>query len=144
MRALSFGARLSTQSTICTPLTHVVKWLPCATTISVNHSPSFDTLAEVAMGFFSAPAPDGLGLCPAGAQYLLGQLAAAAAEPGSGIDMTWVTSNRTVQAGGLDNATNPRARQNLSNGKGIDHLGENAAIGTVIGANIGTAIGMCS
>ena len=46
--------------------------------------------------------------------------------------------------GGLDNATNPRARQNLSNGKGIDHLGENAAIGTVIGANIGTAIGMCS
>ena len=58
--------------------------------------------------------------------------------------MTWVTSNRTVQAGGLDNATNPRARQNLSNGKGIDHLGENAAIGTVIGANIGTAIGMCS
>ena len=49
-----------------------------------------------------------------------------------------------MQAGGLDNATNPRARQNLSNGKGIDHLGENAAIGTVIGANIGTAIGMCS
>ena len=26
----------------------------------------------------------------------------------------------------------------------LDHLGENAAIGTVIGANIGTAIGMCS
>jgi len=107
------------------------------------HSPSFDTLAEVAMGFFSAPAPDGLGLCPAGAQYLLGQLAAAAAEPGSGIDMTWVTSNRTVQAGGLDNATNPRAKQNLSNGTGIDHLAENAAIGAVIGANIGAAIGMC-
>src|SRR5229473_321936 len=73
------------------------------------HSPSFDTLAEVAMGFFSSPAPDGLGLCPAGAQYLLGQLEAAAALPGSGIDMTWVISNRTVQASGLDNTTNPRA-----------------------------------
>jgi len=108
------------------------------------HSPAFNTLDEVAMGFFSAPAPDGLGLCPTGAQYLLTQLEAAAALPGSGIDMTWVVSNRTVQASGLDHTTNARAQQNLSNGTGIDHLGENAAVGAVIGANIGTAIGICS
>ena len=52
------------------------------------HSPAFNTLDEVAMEFFSSP--DGLGLCPAGAQYLLAQLDDAAALPGSGIDMTWV------------------------------------------------------
>jgi hypothetical protein len=108
------------------------------------HSPAFNTLDEVAMGFFTAPAPDGLGLCPAGAQYLLDQLHAAAAQPGSTIDTTWVVSNRTVQASGLDNSPNARAQQNLSNGTGIDHLGENAEIGAIIGANIGAAIGMCS
>jgi hypothetical protein len=69
---------------------------------------------------------------------------AAAAQPGSGIDLTWVVSNRTVQAGGLQNASNPRAQQNLSNGTGIDHLGENAAIGAVIGANIGAAAALCA
>ena len=108
------------------------------------HSPAFATLDEVAMGFFTAPAPDGLGLCPAGAQYLVDQLNAAAAQPGSTIDLNWVVSTRTVQASGLDNSPNARAQQNLSNGTGIDHLGENAEIGAIIGANIGTAIGMCS
>src|SRR5438067_12644249 len=71
------------------------------------HSAAFDAFDEVGRGFFSSPAPDGLGLCPAGAQYMPGQLHADAAEPGSGIDTTWVVSNRTVQASGLDNATNP-------------------------------------
>ena len=107
------------------------------------HSPAFNTLDESALGFFTAPGPDGLGLCPAGAQYLLDQIHAAAAQPGSGIDLDWVVSNRSLQASGLEGASNPRAQQNLSNGTGIDHLGENAALGAVIGANIGTAAGMC-
>ena len=106
------------------------------------HSPSFNTFDESAYGFFSSP--DGLGLCPAGAQYLLDQVHAAAAQPGSGIDLTWVISNRTVQAGGLDHSPSARAAANLTNGTGIDHLGENAALGAVIGANIGTAAGMCA
>jgi hypothetical protein len=105
------------------------------------HSPSYNTFDEAVMGFFTAP--DGLGLCPVGAQYLLDQVHAAAALPDSGIDVNWVVSNRTVQAGGLENASNPRAQQNLSNGTGIDHLGENGALGAVIGANIGNAAGMC-
>jgi hypothetical protein len=107
------------------------------------HSPAYNTFDETAMGFFTAPQPDGLGLCPVGAQYLLDQVHAAAALPDSGIDLNWVVSNRALQAGGLEKASNPRAQQNLSNGTGIDHLGENAALGAVIGANIGTAAGMC-
>ena len=106
------------------------------------HSPAFSTFDETAMGFFTSP--DGLGLCPAGATYLLDQIHAAAAQPGSGIDLNWVVSNRTVQAQGIDNASNPRAQQNLSNGTGIDHLGENPAIGAVIGANIGTTAALCA
>ena len=108
-----------------------------------THSAAFNTFDEVAMGFFTGPAPDGLGLCPAGAQYLLDQIHAAAAQPGSTIDTNWVVSNRTVQAAGLDNSPSARAQQNLSNGTGIDHLGENAEIGAIIGANIGAAYGMC-
>jgi hypothetical protein len=107
------------------------------------HSPAYNTFDETAMGFFTAPQPDGLGLCPVGAQYLLDQVHAAAALPDSGIDLNWVVSNRALQAAGLEKASNPRAQQNLSNGTGIDHLGENAALGAVIGANIGTAAGMC-
>ena len=107
------------------------------------HSPAFITFDESALGFFTAPQPDGLGLCPAGAQYLLNQIHAAAALPDSGIDLNWVVSNRSLQAGGLDNASNPRAQENLSNGTGIDHLAENAALGAAIGANIGAAAGLC-
>ena len=106
------------------------------------HSPAFDTFDETVLGFFEAP--DGLGLCPAGAQYLLDQIHIAAAQPGSGIDLNWVISNRTVQASGLDNSPSARAQSNLANGTGIDHLGENPEIGAVIGANIGTAAGMCA
>ena len=106
------------------------------------NSPAYSSFDETVLGF--AEDPGGLGLCPVGAQYLLDQMHAAAAQPGSGIDLTWVVSNRTVQAGGLQNASNPRAQQNLSNGTGIDHLGENAAIGAVIGANIGAAAALCA
>ena len=106
------------------------------------HSPSFWTFDETALGFFTDPS--GLGLCPVGAQYLLDQVHAAATVPGSGIDLTWVVSNRTVQAGGIDHSPNARAAANLSNGTGIDHLAENPALGAVIGANIGTAAGMCA
>jgi hypothetical protein len=105
------------------------------------HSPSYNTFDETVLGF--ATSPDGLGLCPAGGQYLLDQIHAAAAQPGSGIDLNWVVSNRTVQAGGLENTSNPSAQQNLSNGTGIDHLGENPAIGAVIGANIDAAAALC-
>ena len=104
------------------------------------HSPSYNTFDESASGFFA----QGLGLCPAGVQYMLDQVHAAAALPGSGIDLTWVVSNRTVQAGGIDHSPSARAQANLSNGTGIDHLAENAALGAVIGANIGTAAGMCT
>jgi hypothetical protein len=106
------------------------------------HSPSYSTFDETALGFFTAP--DGLGLCPAGAQYLLDQVHVAAAQPDSGLDLNWVISNRTVQAGGIDNSPSARAQANLTDGKGIDHLAENAALGAVIGANIATAAGMCS
>ena len=104
------------------------------------HSPAFDTFDETALGFFQF----GLGLCPAGAQYLLDQVHAAAALPDSGIDLTWVVSNRVVQAGGIDHSPSERAQANLTNGTGIDHLAENAALGAVIGANAGTAAGMCA
>ena len=104
------------------------------------HSPSYDTFDETAMGFFTF----GLGLCPAGAQYLLDQVHVAAALPDSGIDLNWVVSNRSVQAGGIDHAPSARAGQNLTNGAGIDHLAENAALSAVIEANIGTAAGMCA
>ena len=104
------------------------------------HSPAYDTFDETALGFFQF----GLGLCPAGAQYLLDQVHVAAALPGSGIDLTWVVSNRTVQAGGIDHSPSARAGENLTNGTGIDHLAENAALGAVIGANIGAAGAMCA
>jgi hypothetical protein len=106
------------------------------------HSAAYSTFDEVALGFFTSP--DGLGLCPAGAQYMLDQVHLAAAQPGSGIDLNWVVSNRTVQAGGLENTSNARAQANLANGTGVDHLGENAEIGAVIGANIGIAAAMCA
>jgi hypothetical protein len=104
------------------------------------HSPAYDTFDETAIGFFTF----GLGLCPAGAQYLLDQVHIAAALPDSGIDLNWVVSNRSVQAGGIDHSPSARAGQNLTNGTGIDHLAENAALGAVIEANIGTAAGMCA
>jgi hypothetical protein len=108
------------------------------------HSPSYVTFDEIAFGFFTAPSPDGLGLCAAGAQYLLDQVDAAAALPGSGIDLNWVVSIRTVQAGGIDHSPSATAQGNLTNGTGIDHLAENAALGAIIEANAGTAAGMCA
>jgi hypothetical protein len=104
------------------------------------HSPSYDTFDESAMGFFTF----GLELCPAGAQYLLDQVHAAAALPDSGIDVNWVVSNRSLQAGGIDRSPSDRAHATLTDGKGIDHLAENAALGAVIEANVGTAAGMCA
>jgi hypothetical protein len=108
-----------------------------------DHSAAFATFDETATGFFTAPAPDGLGLCPAGAQYLLAQIHAAAAQPGSTLDLNVVVSNRTVQAGGLEHSSNPTAQANLSDGRGIDHLGENAELNALIGANIAAAGALC-
>ena len=114
------------------------------------HSPSFLTLDELLLYVFEAPAgslPDvgrlALDLCPQGAQYLLDKIHTAAAQPGSGIDLTWVFSNEALQSGGLGNASNPHAKQNTSNGKGIDLLRENVEIWAVIEANIGTARVKC-
>ena len=96
------------------------------------HSPSYDTFDESAMGFFTF----GLELCPAGAQYLLDQVHAAAALPDSGIDVNWVVSNRSLQAGGIDRSPSDRAHATLTDGKGIDHLEESsitAAAQNVVG-----------
>ena len=105
------------------------------------------SLDETLLIIFQAPAsfagPLGLGLCPQGAQYLVDQIDAAAALPGSGIDLAWVTSFETLQSGGILNNSNPRALQNLSNGKGIDLLGENAEILAVVNTNLATATGIC-
>ena len=97
------------------------------------------TLDNLLLLEFGLPAsvvgPLGLGLCPQGAQYLVDQIHAAAALPGSGIDLTWVVGGEALQSGGQLNASNPRVQQNLSNGKGIDLLGANLGLATLIGAN---------
>ena len=121
-----------------------------ANVVIAAHSPAFLTLDELLLYVFEAPAgslPDvgrlALDLCPHGAQYLLDKIHAAAAQPGTGIDLTWVFSNNALQSGGLFNASNPRATQNTSNGKGIDVLRENGEIWAVIQANIGSATLLC-
>jgi hypothetical protein len=106
------------------------------------HSPSFVAFNDVALGFLTSPPPDGPGLCMAGAQWLVGQLDANAAS--IGFDPTIVVSIRVVQAGGIGNSPSARAQSNLSNGKGIDHLAENAALNEFIGENIGAAFAQCS
>jgi len=113
-----------------------------------THSPSFLSLDEALLFGFQVK-PDSLefeigrlalGLCPLRAEYLKNQiLAAADADSSLGIDLTWVFSIRATQGGGVYNAPNPRARQNLSNGKGIDLLKENEEIWNLIQANIGDA-----
>ena len=117
-----------------------------ANVLIAAHSPAFLTLDELLLYVFEAPAgslPDvgrlALDLCPQGAQYLVDQIHAAAALPGSGIDLTWVFSIEALQSGGLQNASNPRAKQNTSNGKGVDLLRENAELWNLIEANIGDA-----
>jgi hypothetical protein len=105
------------------------------------HSPSFVAFNTAAIGFLTSPPPDGPGLCMAGAQWLVGQLDANAAS--IGFDPNVVISTRVVQAGGIDNSPNPKAQGNLSNGTGIDHLDQNAALNQFIGENIGAAFAQC-
>jgi hypothetical protein len=105
------------------------------------HSPSFTTFDQAALGFFQAPQPDGLGLCPAGAQVLLQAIHDQG--PALGFDPNVVISTRVVQAGGIANSPNPTAQGNLSNGVGIDHLDENVTLNQLIGANIQDAIAAC-
>lgn len=104
------------------------------------HSAAFVTFDESATGFFTF----GLGLCPAGVEYLLAQVHLAAAQPDSELDLNLVVGGRSLQAGGIAHSPSARAQANLSNGTGIDLLGENAELGAVIGANVGTAAGMCA
>jgi hypothetical protein len=103
------------------------------------HSQSFATFDASAFEFLTDPT--GIGLCDAGANWLIDQLNANAAS--LGISDTTVVFERTTQAKGIDNSPNPRAQANLSNGKGVDHLGENVALNEFIGANIGPAFGQC-
>ena len=123
---------------------------PDLSTVSCGFAPCtpFLTLDEALLVIFEAPpgsfyAPDGLGLCEPGAQYLVDQIHVAAAQPGSSIDLNWVVGGEALQSGGLLNGSNPRAQQNLSNGKGIDLFMGNAEIMAVIDLNIATAAGMC-
>ena len=61
-----------------------------------------------------------------------------------GFDPNIVISIRVVQASGIDHSPSAAAQSNLSNGKGIDHLGENAELNQFIGDNIGAAFAQCS
>jgi len=80
-----------------------------------------------------------LGLCEARAQYLVDKIDIAAAQTGSSIDPTWVVGINAVQSGGLESASNPHARANLSNGRGIDLFRDNEELWNLILANIGDA-----
>ena len=106
------------------------------------HSPSFATFNDSAIGFLTSPPPDGPGLCLVGAQWLVAQVDANAAS--IGFDPNIVISIRVVQASGIDHSPSAAAQSNLSNGKGIDHLGENAELNQFIGDNIGAAFAQCS
>jgi hypothetical protein len=103
------------------------------------HSPSFTTFDESAMGFLT----EEVGLCEAGAQWLIDQLHAAADAGTLDFDPNVVVSIRATQAGGIDNSPNARAQSNLANGKGIDHLAENVALNEFLAANIPAAFGQC-
>jgi hypothetical protein len=109
----------------------------------------FLTFDEALLIMFQAPpgsfyAPEGLGLCLTGAEYLVGLIHDAADQPNSTIDLNWVVGGEALQSGGVGNASNPRALQNLSNGRGIDLFLRNPEIVAVLSdANIATAAGMC-
>jgi hypothetical protein len=104
------------------------------------HTSTFVTFDEVAYDFLTQ-APDGPGLCDAGANYLIGLLDANAASLGLSPDT--VVFMNAVQAGGVGHAKDVPAIQVLSNGKGIDHLAENAALNDFLGAHIGDAFALC-
>jgi hypothetical protein len=109
----------------------------------------FLTFDEALFIMFEAPpgsfyAPGGLGLCEAGARLLVDQIHVAAAQPGSTIDLNWVVGGEALQGGGVGNASNPRAQQNLSNGRGIDLFLRNPEIVAVLSdENIRAAAGKC-
>src|SRR5881397_684624 len=87
------------------------------------HSPSFVTFDESAMGFLT----EEVGLCDAGAQWLIDQIHAAADAGTLDFDPNVVVSIRATQAGGIDHSPSETAQSNLANGQGIDHLAENVA-----------------
>jgi hypothetical protein len=103
------------------------------------HSPSFATFDESAMGFLT----EEVGLCEAGAQWLIDQIHAAATAGTLDFDPDVVVSIRATQAGGIDHSPSARATANLANGKGIDHLAENVALNDFVGENIPAAFGQC-
>ena len=104
-----------------------------------------ETLRLLFEGTVSFYDPYGLDLCPDGATYLIDQVHAAALLPDSSIDLAWVVGGIALLSGGLENASNPRAQQNLSNGAGIDLFTQNAEISDVIAKGMSTMpAGTCS
>lgn len=105
------------------------------------HTSTFATFNDVAF-YFMTQAPDGPGLCDAGANYLIGLVDANASSLGLSSDT--VVFMKTTQAGGVGHNNAVPAIQVLSNGKGIDHLAENVALDAFLGAHIGEAFALCS
>jgi hypothetical protein len=100
------------------------------------------TFDEVLM-FFLTDNTNGPGLCPAGAQVVIDEVEAAAAAGTLAVDTSVVIGANSTQAGGIDNSPNARAKANLSNGKGIDHLADNAALGAFLGEHIPDGFAAC-
>jgi len=120
-----------------TPTLSNCGFAPCSPHLTLDQALLIDF--EAPAGSFYAP--DGLGLCPQGARYLLGRIHDAASS--LGIDLTWVVGGEALQSGGLFNASNPRAHENLTNSKGLDLFLQYAEIRKLIEANIATAAGKC-
>jgi len=130
------NAQIAANSPTLSP--DVCGFAPCTPHLTFDEA--LHLLLEGTVSFYD---PYGLDLCPAGAQYLVDQIDAAALLSDSSIDLTWVVGGIALQSGGLLNASNPRAQQNLSNGTGIDLFTTNAEISGVIAANKGDAAEIC-
>ena len=136
-RSGTANAQIAAHSPTLSPA--VCGFAPCSPHLTFDET--LRLLFEGTVSFFD---PYGLDLCPAGATYLIDQVHAAALLPGSSIDLAWVVGGTALQSGGLENASNPRAQENLLNGKGIDLFTNNAEISTVIADNIDAAEWICA
>jgi hypothetical protein len=105
------------------------------------HAPKYATFDEVAY-YFLTQASDGPGLCDAGASYLIGLVDANATSLGLSSDT--VVFMNAVQAGGVGHKKDVPAVKVLSNGKGVDHLAENAALDAFLRAHMEEAFALCS
>ena len=104
------------------------------------HTSNYVSFGDLAY-YFLTEEPEGPGLCDAGAVYLIDLMDANASS--LGISSDTVVFLRATQSGGVGHGGDVPAIQVLSNGKGIDHLEENAALDAFIGENIGDAFALC-